>query len=176
LTSNQIQPGDAVFAHTKNFYGLMIRVAQALRWWKYREWNHMAIVDSVDEDGTVWVLQMARRCERVKLEEVAPGGHLKWVACPENLDKSRIMEYAREQIGTKYGILTIVSIAINLLLPEAISFDIHKENTLICSGFVMRSWEHGGFDCPVNPFSITPAECDELLGGGGTPIFTKDSQ
>jgi hypothetical protein len=173
LTINTQPPqhGDAVFAHTNNTYGWVIRLGQAIRWWKYRSWNHMAYVDSVDEDGQIWVLQMARRCERVKIEDVAPKGHVKIIHCPPEVNREMATNYARNLIGTKYGVLTIVSVAINLLMPNPLRLDIRQDDTLICSGFVARAWEHGGWNCPVDPFQITPAEFDKILGGGGTQIY-----
>lgn len=170
IINPDIQPGDAIYARTNNAYGKMIRFAQAIRWWRGRDWNHMAIVDHVDANGQIWVNQMARRCEQVKIEDVAPGGKLKWVPMPEGLDRERSLTWARKRLGTKYGYLTIASIVVNLMLPERISIDIHVENTLICSGYVNRAWEHGGYDCPVNPFNITPAESDMIQGGGGVVI------
>jgi hypothetical protein len=149
----------------------MIRFAQAFRWWSYRSWNHMAIVESVDDDGTVWCIQMARRCERVKIQDVALGGHVKIIACPDNVNCDEAVAYARRQLGTKYGVLTIVSIAINIMLPACFRFDIRRADTLICSALVARSWEHGSWDCPSDPFDITPAEFDGFLGGGGTQLY-----
>jgi hypothetical protein len=160
-------PGDAIFAHTNNAYGYMIRFGQAIRWWKYRTWNHMAIVDSIDEDGQIWVIQMARHGERVRIEDVAPGGKLKCIPAPKEINIEESLKYARLMVGIDYGVLTIVSIALNLLLPGQLNFDIRREMTLICSALVARAWEHGGWICPVDPFSVTPAEMDQILGGGG---------
>jgi hypothetical protein len=160
-----IKPGDAGFAVTKNLYGRLIQFGQALRWWKYRQWHHMFIVDEVDPTtGTIWVIQMARKCERVKIENVAPGGHVKIVPAPTDIDANRAIEWARKQIGTEYGYITIASIAVNICLPDFFQIDILKDGTLICSALVARAWEHGGWDCPVNPFNITPAEFDGILG------------
>ena len=165
------QSGDAVFAHTHNKYGAMIRLAQAIRWWTYRSWNHMAIVDSIDENGTIWCVQMARCCEKVKIEDVAPGGHVKIIPCPPEVNRIESAAYAQKQIGIKYGVLTIVSIAINIMLPSFFRFDIRRKDTLICSALVARAWEHGSWDCPVDPFDVTPAEFDGILGGGGFQIY-----
>ena len=173
MTTN-IQPpqhGDAVFAHTNNTYGWVIRLGQAIRWWKYRSWNHMAYVDSVDEDGTIWVIQMARRCEKVKIQDVAPKGHVKIISCPPEVNREMASAYATKRLGTKYGVLTIISIAINLFMPNPLRLDIRKDDTLICSALVARAWEHGGWDCPIDPFQVTPAEFDKLLGGGGIQIY-----
>ena len=167
IVNPKIQPGDAVYARTKNPYGFMIRIGQALRWWKYREWNHMAIVESIDADGQIWVIQMARHCERVKIEDVAPGGRLKFTSAPEGIDRDRAVAFARFMLGTDYGVLTIVCIAINLLLPEPINFDIRREMTMICSALVARSWEHGGWICRIDPFTVTPAEMDQIQFGAG---------
>lgn len=165
-----IQPGDAIFARTNNFYGFIIRFGQAIRWWKYRKWNHMAIVDEISADGQIWVIQMAKHGEKVRIEEVAPKGILKWAPLPEGLDRNRVVEYARKKVGIDYGVMTIISIAINLLLPRQFNLDIRSDDTLICSALVARAWEHGGWDCPTDPFEITPAEFDQALGGGGTKI------
>lgn len=170
ITHPQIRPGDAVFAHTLNPYGFVIRFGQALRWWKYRSWNHMAIVSKIEPNGQVWVIQMARRCEEVKLEEVAPMGKLKFVAPPEEVSRLQSVEYAYRKLGTKYGVMTIVSIAINLALPKQIVFDVHKEGTLICSALVAKAWEHGDWDCPADSGQIIPAEFDRIMGGVGTPL------
>lgn len=131
----------------------------------------MAIVDHVDSAGDIWVIQMARRCERVLLKDVAPGGHVKVIACPDTVNRDEAIAYARRQLGTKYGVLTIVSIAINIVLPAFFRFDIRTADTLICSALVARSWEHGSWDCPTDPFDITPAEFDGILGGGGIQIY-----
>jgi hypothetical protein len=165
------KPGDAVFAETSTLYGKLIRAAQALRWWQGHSWNHMAIVSKVDSDGQVWCIQMVKQCSLVKIEDVAKNGHVKIVPIPADLDAQRAVAYAYLQLGIDYGVATIVSLAINLALPRFLNFDFTRPGTLICSGLVARSWEHGGFVCPVDPFQITPGQLDQLLGGGGTPVY-----
>lgn len=163
-----LEPGDAIFAHSKDLYGTAIRYAEALRWWRGHYWNHMAIVESVDDTGQVWCIEMARRCERVRLEDVAPGGHLKVIKCPDGVDRARAVAYAQAQVGIKYAVLTIVSIVFSLFTPSAIQVDFHRGGpALICSALVARAWEHGGWDCPVDPFQISPAQFDMILGNGG---------
>lgn len=167
IRNNNIRPGDAVFFKTRTLYGAVIRFGQALRWWKYRQWNHMAIVSKIDKDGQIWVIQMARHCEEIKIEEVAPKGKIKFIAAPEEVSRINAVEYARRKLGTDYGVMTIVSIAINLALPDQIVFDIHRAGTLICSALVAEAWEHGDWECPVDSGQITPAEFDGVMGGGG---------
>ena len=116
---------------------------------------------------------MARRGERVRLEDVAPGRTLKVIPCPDDVDIQRVVNFANRVIGTKYGILTIISIAFNILTPSEIRLDIHRDGTLICSAAVARALEHGGWWCPVDPFQITPAQIDQFLGADGWIIDGK---
>lgn len=170
IVNPNIKPGDAIFAKTNNFYGTMIRAAQATRWWQGHAKNHMAIVVKVDPNGQIWVVQMARHGELVKLEDVAPNGELWWTPMPNELDRQRAVDYAMGKVGEDYGVLTIFSIGLNLMLPDFMIFDIRREGTLICSALVARCWEHGGWNCPVDPFQITPGQFWEVIGRVGTQI------
>lgn len=166
------KPGDAVFAHTATVYGFLIRGAQALRWWQGHDQNHMAIVVKVDPDGTVWCLQMTKKCVLVKIEDVAKDGHVKIVSIPPDLDAAHAVKYAYVQLGIDYGVATIASVAINLALPRFLNFDFSRTGTLICSTLVARAWEHGGYIFKgVDAGQITPGQFDQLLGGGGTPVY-----
>lgn len=162
-----IKPGDAVLADTKGAYGRLIQFGQAIRWSKHRRWHHAAIVTEVDEYGQVWCVQMARHCERVNINDIAPGRPLKIVPIPEGVNAAEAVSYAERQIGTKYGVSTILSIAFNILTPESIRIDFRRTGTLICSALVVRSWEHGNWDCPTDPFQVTPAQIDQWLGAKG---------
>lgn len=81
------------------------------------------------------------------------------------ITRTRAIQYATRQVINKYGVLTIASILVGLLSPRFIRIDFRKDdNSLICSGLVARSWEHGGWTCPTTPFQITPAELAEWGG------------
>ena len=162
VTKTQARPGDIVLAHTKGLYGAAIRVAQWIRWKGFNTWNHAAIVVSND-NGAVQCVQMALHCERVPLEDVAPAGKIIIVSAPDNVNVERAVVYAERQIGTKDGILTIFSILFNLFTPGFISIDFRRTHTLICSALVARSLEHGGWDCPYDPFFISPAQIAEVF-------------
>jgi len=167
MTIHKIQPGDAILANTKGLYGRIIQFGQKLKWSGHSKWHHAAIVTDIDSNGQVWVFQMARHGEIVKLEDVAPGREIKIIPCPDGVNRADAVAYAKILVGTDYGILTIVSIAINVLTPGSIRFDLRHEGTLICSAAVARCWEHGDWYCPTDPFTITPAEIDQILGKTG---------
>lgn len=167
MTNPAIQLGDCILADTKGLYGRVIQFGQAIRWAKHRHWHHAAIVVEVDADGTVWCVQMARHGEKTKLQDIAPGRPLKVIPCPNGVNRDMAVAYANTLVGVDYGILTIFSIAINVLTPGSFRLDFRTDSTLICSAAVARSWEHGGWICPIDPFSITPAQIDAYLGDTG---------
>lgn len=164
------QPGDAVLAHTKDFYGLLIRMAQATRWWKGHQYNHMAIVVKVDADGTVWCRQMHRRCELTRLQDIAPGGYVKVYPCPPGVSREDAVAYANLHADTHYSVVTIISEMIDLYLPNFLQIDFIHPGSLMCSAYVARCYEHGDWICEykgkeINPFQITPGQMDVTLSG-----------
>jgi hypothetical protein len=129
----------------------------------------MAIVVKIDPDGTVWCLQMVKHCSLVRLQDITPLGEIVVVPCPDGVDRDKSVMFANLQLGVDYGDLDIVSIAINICLPSVLGFDVHKNDTLICSALVARSWEHGGYTLPrgIDPFTITPGQFYLVLGVAG---------
>ena len=104
-------------------------------------------------------LKLGRRGEIVNIEEVSPKGYYIVRPCPKGVDRVKAVDYALRQNGIKYSVATIFSIALTLLTPKIVAFDFRRRgNALICSALVARSWEHGGWMCPSDPFQITPAE------------------
>jgi hypothetical protein len=159
-TKTLARPGDIVLAHTKGLYGAAIRVAQWIRWKGFNTWNHAAIVVSNDA-GVIKCVEMAIRCELITLDDIAPAGKIILVIAPDGVDRERAVAYALRQVGTKYGVLTILSILFNLFTPNFISIDFRRLHTLICSALVARSLEHGGATVPYDPFFISPAQLAE---------------
>lgn len=159
------QPGDLVLAHSKGAFAILIRFGQWLRpsWRKYKKWNHAAIV--VDVQNGIKCVQMGRRGQLVPIADVSPGGYTEIRSMPAGVDRTKAINYAQSCVGVKYSVMTIISIALNLLTPKMIHIDFRRDgNALICSALVARCWEHGGWTCPTNPFDITPAELAKATG------------
>jgi len=159
------QPGDLVLCHSKKgLFARLIRFGQWLRpsWRPYRYWNHAAIVtgSGIDPHGRdARVVQMGRKCSRTTLGTLMDDKVIEVRPCPAGVDRSRAVTYAVEQLGIDYSVMTIISIALSLLTPKEIRFDFRRHgDALICSALVARAWEHGGWDCPSDPFQATPAE------------------
>ena len=157
-----VRAGDLVLAHGRGIISSAIRFGQWLRpsWRPYRYWNHAAIV-VVDLDGVIRCVQMSRRCEIVDLADVSPGGRTEIRSIPAGVDRIKAVDWALSQAraGRRYSFITILSIVVQLVTPKWLDIDFHENRpALICSALVARAWEHGGWDCPTDPFQITPAE------------------
>jgi len=155
------QPGDLVLAHNKGAFATLIRFGQWLRpsWRKYKKWNHAAMV--INTTSGIKCVQMGRLGQTCWIEDVAPRGYTEIRPRPANVDRVRAVDYALRQVGVKYSVATILSIALNLITPSWLRFDFRRNGTaLICSALVARSWEHGGWDVPgdYDPYQVTPAQ------------------
>lgn len=155
-----------VFAHSDGVMGKLIRIGERLRFRRGSEWNHMAIVDRV-EDGVAYVIQATLRgvTDTATLDEVAPGGRIRVQAPPPGVSRARALEFARAQVGVEYGFGTILAIAIDILTWNWVpSFRGARKNSWICSALVMESLRFGGFlhNCP-DIYTVTPAQGDLVL-------------
>jgi hypothetical protein len=156
-------PGTLVFCHSKDFIGKVIRFGEALRWKRGAQFNHVAIIDRV-VDGVPYVIQAEARgvTDIRRLDEVAPGGRYELVALPEGVDADQVLDFARKQVGSKYGFGTIAAIAIDILTPSwfpSLRPANKKANSWICSALVHESLRFGGFYLHVSDiYLITPAE------------------
>ena len=61
-------------------------------------------------------------------------------------DRLQACHFAISQYGIRYGYVSIASIIMNILTPPIIDFESTKSS--ICSEFVARCLEHGGFIIP----------------------------
>jgi hypothetical protein len=140
-----MEPGDVVLCHSEGIVGSAIRWAQRREYsGAFSQYNHVAIIDRI-EDGVAYIIQAeaAGVTNDKQLESVAPGGTYRVIPLPESVDKDKFLEFARSQVGALYGFTTILSCALDVLLPESIC--LRKYGTWICSGLVAAALMYGGF-------------------------------
>ena len=164
-----MNPGDIVFAHNSGWMARLIRVGE---WLKLRQdtWNHVAILDR-QIDGEWYVIQAEIRgvTNTGKLSEIAPGGNYEVIPCPCNA--SEVLRFARGEVGTEYGILTILAIAIDILTWSLVpSFRSSRRPSWICSALGAESLRFGGWYHRYNSvYDVTPQDVyDALVLGNGT--------
>jgi len=166
----EMKPGDIGFAHTTGIIGKAIRVGEALRGNKNgAKWNHAFLLSEQLPDGDWLIIQAEAHgvtCDK-RLSQVAPNGHYEIIPLPNyRVKRENVMVFANQQVGTKYGIVTILSCVLDILLPDAIC--LRRANTWICSGLVAASLMFGGWwdiigAAKQDIYTITPAELHDLM-------------
>jgi hypothetical protein len=166
-----IKPGTIVFCRSTDAIGKIIRFGERLRWTKGSEFNHVAIVDRVDEDGTAYVIQAEARgvTDIRKLEEIAPGGSYELVKLPKGVKAEAVLNFARRQVGVKYGYATIAAIAIDILTPSwfpSLRPANKNSNSWICSAIAGEALRCGGwYHQWPDIYLVTPAQLYAAMTG-----------
>ena len=165
VTAAGARAGDLVFAHGSGAVSRAIRIAERIRWSGGAGWNHVAWLDHQDATGR-WVIGQAEAhgVTRDKpLESVAgPKGSYVIVSAPTAVDRDRLLEFLRGQVGTRYGFLTIASIVVTLLSPRFVN--VMLPGTWICSAVVGEGLRYGGWlhNWP-DLYQVAPAELWDAL-------------
>ena len=156
-------PGDIVFAHSSGIIGRAIRLGERLRFRSGATWNHVAIVDRI-EGGKVYIIQAEASgvTNDKELHTVSPNGHYIVLEPPQGVDVEQLLEFARAQVGSRYGFGTILAIAVDILTPgwfPSLRPANKKSNSWICSAVVGESLRFGGWlHHFADIYLVTPAE------------------
>ena len=154
----QPQPGDLVFCHSKGIIGRAIRLGEWLRWRGGSHYNHVAILDEWQLTGWTVIQAEARGVTRgALLSDVAPGGSYVIVSAPPDANRADLLSFARAQVGTRYGFLTIASLIVTILTP--VFFNVMAPGSWICSAVAAESIRCGGWihNWP-DVYQVTPAQ------------------
>lgn len=158
-------PGDVIFAHGRGFLSRAIQIAEKVRLKSGKHPNHAAIIVDVDKLGQVRIVQATSKGVTSlwysSPKDLAPGGNVVVVPrpCPDWL---AAVDFANEQVGMKYGYLTIFSIAVSIIAPWFLT--IRRPGTWICSALVAQSLLAGGrMDTWPDVYQVTPAQLYEAV-------------
>ena len=127
--------GDLVFAHSTGIIGKAIRFAERIRGKGGYNWNHVAVLRG-EIDGVWYIIQAEAKgvTDDKTLESVAPGGSYEVVRLPKEVDRLSFFTFVSSQVGAKYGYLSILSCAVDIIIPDSIC--LRQSKTWICSGLV----------------------------------------
>lgn len=158
-----MKQGDLVFCHSKGLIGAGIRFCQRRirNIGEEHKWNHVAVLNEQLPDSDWTVIQADAKGVRDsdRLSTIAPGGIYEIKSLPQNLDPVKFVGFLKMQVGAKYGYLSILSVALDLFLPESIC--LRKNGTWICSGLVAGALWFAGFPKMVDVtdlYTVVPAE------------------
>jgi hypothetical protein len=156
-------PGDFVLVSTKGILAKFIRFGQFFRYHgkmkSFAYWNHAAMI--VDEDGTI--VEAVGRGVVVNNISDYKGVEYYYVSTKINKQsRDQTVVACKSFIKDKYGFVTIISIALELLTGIKIQFN--SSNSMICSAVVAQSLWAGGFIFDRNPYQMMPADLAAAFG------------
>lgn len=166
VTPQLAMPGDLVFAHSKNLIGRVIRFGEWLRFRPGSKWNHVAIVSKI-ENGKTFIIQAEASgvTNDKELDTIAPGGQYLVVEPPQGVDKDQLLEFANAQVGSKYGWLSILTVAIDIITPGWAP-SLRRRNSWICSAVVGEALRFSGWLHHWNDiYTVVPSELYAALYG-----------
>lgn len=155
------RPGDFILTHGAEWTSRLIRFGQGLRYRgpsaKYAYWNHAALI--VDGAGAI-IEALGTGVAQRSIHEYHPTQYTVVRITASDEDRAQVVAFARSALGAKYGVVTIVSIAVSLVTGGKFAFAI--DGQLICSGLVARALERTSAIFRHDPARIMPAELAEL--------------
>ena len=137
-----LMSGDIVLAHGDGLISKTIRFAERIRGRGGDNWNHVAILDR-KIDG-VWYVLQAEAKGVTNDKTLASVGSYAIVTLPHYINRLDVLEFARKQVGSKYGFVSILSCIVDIVIPDSIC--LRKSNTWICSGLVAASLMYAGWE------------------------------
>jgi len=164
--SHIAQPGDIGFAHSNGFFGKAIRFGERIRWGeKPSEWNHAFIVDRVELVGSVdegfrheiYIIQ-AEPSGVTNDKLIQSVGSYTLIEPTPDLPRADILKFARAQVGSHYGFMTIVFVALDIISPNWFP-SFRRRGTWICSALVAESLRYAGWlEAWGDIYTVTPAQ------------------
>jgi hypothetical protein len=150
-------PGDFLLVSTTGILAKFIRLGQFLRYHgamkPFSHWNHAAMV--IDEEGNI--IEAVGR--GVVVSHISEYKDVEYYYVSTKLNKQsrdQVSAASKSFIKDKYGFVTIISIALELLTGIKIQFN--SSNSMICSAVVAQSLWAGGVIFDRNPYQMMPAD------------------
>lgn len=173
-----IQAGDIGFAHTHGAMGRLIRLGEILKgkdtWKQFLLWlrgkdtkqNHEFVVNEF-KDGDWYIIQATFEgvTDTAKLVDVAPGGTYVTMAPPPEVDRDKLLEFCRGEVGEKYSILSDAAIGIDCLTWNWVPSLMNSyRRTWNCSALIEEGMRFAGRYRPViNIYTVTPQDGYDAL-------------
>lgn len=163
----QPKAGDIGITQISGAGGRAIRLAQWLNGCGYADYEHAFGVESVDPDGTVWIVEaMPEGARRVR--NWHDMNRTRWLVCPDGLRETmadRLRECARRKVGyawDDYGFLALHRF--HIPAPH-LQKAIQNSGSMICSQLVDWCADNSGwhlFDDGRWPGYVPPCDLNRL--------------
>jgi hypothetical protein len=157
-----VKAGDIGFAHSNGFFGRCIRWGERIRWGESpSHWNHVFIVDRVEGDKVFVIQAEPRGVTNDKTIDTV--GEYQLVSVDNIANADDVLTFARKEVGSRYGWLSIVSIAIDIVTPNWFPA-FRRPYTYVCSALGAEALRAGGWIHRwADVYTVTPAQLKEAL-------------
>lgn len=152
--------GDFVLTHSSGWYGVLIRLGEAIRYRGqervFAHWSHAAIF--VDDEGNiVEALSGGVQKRNISVYHDTEYVVVHLPADTNSLDRQQAAAFANFCLHDAYGWLTIISLGLSLLTGARVGFGVDGQQ--ICSALVARCLERIGEIFPEGePWHLMPAD------------------
>lgn len=161
LQPAEIKVGYTGYAKTNGQVGRLIRVGERIKL-HHSTYNHVFTVIQTGATYDEILVVQATPVHGIivsKFTDISSSASLITVLePPRDCDGEKVAEFANEQVGDPYGLLTIACIAVDVLTPEwFVAF--RRPGSWICSALGGEALRFGGFYIPVGDiYTITPQQ------------------
>jgi len=161
LHPSEIRVGDTGYTKTNGQVGRLIRIGERIKF-HHATYNHVfTVVKAGDTYDSILVVQATPVHGIIlsRFSEISDAAELVTVLHPPvNCDPTKVAEFANDQLGDPYGLLTIACIAIDVLTPEwFVAF--RRSGSWICSALGGEALRFGGFYIDLGDiYTVTPQQ------------------
>lgn len=172
-TATEFDPGDFILVKGHGLQGSLIKLGQQMRIHgadrKYVDWAHAALI--VDRAGTL-IEAMGTGVREWSLEKYERRHYEIFRIKASDEDREQVVAFARWALEhhAKYGMLTIVSIALSKLTGSKLTFYI--DGQFVCSGLVASALERAGSIFNRSAANITAADLAKYFDPAQRPYLT----
>lgn len=153
--------GDILLTHSGSPISRMTQLAQRIRFrgadHKYTFWSHAAVIVSADGDI---VEAVGAGVLRRNLDHYANKQRTIVPIKASAEDRAQVAAFAERYVGSRYGLLTNVSIWVSYLTGTTLTFGISGE--MMCGGLVARALERADVHFAQEPSHVMPADLAKM--------------
>ena len=146
VLGGEVKPGYIGFSRTTGVLGRLIQLGEKIKF-RDGEYNHAFVVVHVGTSpDDIWIVQATLKGVILShLSDVYPTtSEILLVPPPKACDPSKIVEFANEQIGEPYGLLSDICIAVDILTPEWF-WSVRRNGTWMCSALAGEALRYAGW-------------------------------
>jgi len=141
-----IDVGDIGYAHTTGLLGFLIRLGETIKFRSGRFNHQFTVVSTGELSNEIWIVEATLKGVKLSLlsDLLDKGADITILPPPAVCERHKIAEFNFEQVGSKYGLLSDICIAVDILTWEWVPA-FRRPFTWICSALAQEGLRYGGW-------------------------------